>query len=73
MAEDAEIGSRISSTTTSAKNSSLSVKMANDAEVGKDDGSDDETVKRLSLSKKPNMPIKYLTSLHSKKKMSFSW
>ena len=64
MAEDAEVGSGTSSTTRSAENSSASVDMAEDAEIGEGDGGDDETVKR-SLSKKPNVPIGYLTSLRS--------
>ena len=56
MAEDAEVGSGMSSTTRSAENSSASVDMAEDAEVGEGDGGDDETVER-SPSKKPNVPI----------------
>ena len=68
MAEDAEVGSETSSTTRSAKN--LLSDMAKDAEVGGNgDGGDDETVKK-SPSKKPNVPIGYLTSLRSEK-MSF--
>ena len=64
MAEDAEVGSGTSSTTRSAENSSASVDMAEDAEVGESDGGDDETVEK-SPSKKPNVPIGYLTSLRS--------
>ena len=63
MAEDAEVGSGISSTTRSAENSPSD--MAEDAEVGGNgNGGDDETVER-SPSKKPNVPIGYLTSLRS--------
>ena len=67
-AEDAEVGSGTSSTTRSAENSSASVDIAEDAEVGdNDDGGDDKTVKR-SPSKKPNVPMRYLTSLRSRKR-----
>ena len=63
MAEDAEVGSGTSSTTRSAENSPSD--MAENAEVGgNSDGGDDETVER-SPSKKPNVPIGYLTSLRS--------
>ena len=68
MAEDAEVGSGTSSTTRSAENSSASVDMAEDAEVGEGDGGDDETVERLALSKKSNVPTGYLTSLRSEKR-----
>ena len=45
--------------------------MAEDAEVGGNgDGGDDETVERSPLSKKPNVPTGYLTSLRFEK-MSF--
>ena len=64
MAEDAEVSSGMSSTTRSAKNLSVSVDMAEDAEVDEGDDSDDKTVKR-SPSKKPNISIRYLTSLRS--------
>ena len=64
MAEDAEVGSRTSSTNRLANNLSTSVDMAEDAEVGEGDGGDNETVKR-SPSKKPNIPIEYLISLRS--------
>ena len=43
--------------------------MAEDDEIGESDGGDDEMVEQ-SPSKKPNVPIRYLTSLRSKK-MSF--
>ena len=66
-AEDAEIGSGTSSTTRSAKNLSVSVELAKNAEVGWGDGGDDETVKKLPLSKKPNVPIEYPSSLYSEK------
>ena len=63
-AEDAEVRSGMSSTTRSVKNSPSD--MAEDAEVGGNgDGDDDETVERSLLSKKPNGPIEYLTSLRS--------
>ena len=62
MAKDAEVGSKTSSTTRLAKNSSASVHMVEDAEVGEVDGSDDEMVKKSS-SKKSNGPTRYLTSL----------
>ena len=40
--------------------------MAKDTEIGDNgNGGDDETVKRSSLSKKPNGPTKYFTSLRS--------
>ena len=63
MAEDAEVGSRTSSTTRSAENLSASVDMAEDAEVGENAGDNDEMVKR-SPFKKLNVPIGYLTFLH---------
>ena len=64
MAEDAKLGSGISSTTRSAEN--LPSDMAEDAEVGGNgDCGDDETVKRLPLSKKSNGLMGYLTSLRS--------
>ena len=63
-AEDAKFGSGTSPTTRSAENSPLD--MAEDAEVGgKGDGGSNETVKRSPLSKKPNGPTEYLTSLRS--------
>ena len=63
-AEDAEVGSRTSSTTRSAKN--LPSDMAEDVEVGGNgDGGDDKTVERSPLSKKPNGLMGYLTSLCS--------
>ena len=66
MAEDAEVGSRTSSTTRSAENLSASVDIAEDAEVGGNgDGGDDETVERSPLSKKSSGPMGYLTSLRS--------
>ena len=65
IAEDAEVDSKTSSTTRSAKNLSASVDMAEDAEVGKRDGDNNETVKRSSLSKKPNGLMGYLTLLCS--------
>ena len=65
-AEDAEVGSGTSSTTRSAKNSPSD--MAEDAEVGgNDDGGDDKTVERPP-SKKPNVPMGYLTFLRSGKR-----
>ena len=64
-AEDAEVGSGMSSTTRSAKNLSVLVDMAEDAEVGEGDGGDDKTVKRSPLSKKSNGPMRYLTFLRS--------
>ena len=68
-AEDAELGSKTSSTFRSTENSSASVDMAEDAEVAEGDGGDDKTVKQ-SPSKKPNVPTRYFTSLHFEK-MSF--
>ena len=63
-ANNAEVGSGISSTTRSDEN--LPSNMAKDAEVGGNgDGSDDETVERSPLSKKLNGSIGYLTSLRS--------
>ena len=63
MAEDAEVGSGMNSTTRSAENSPLG--MAEDIEVGgNSDGANDETDKR-SPSKKSSGPIGYLTSLRS--------
>ena len=64
MAEDVEVGSGTSSTTRSGENLLASVDMAEDAEVGEGDSGDDETVER-SPSKKPKVPIGYLTSLRS--------
>ena len=70
MAEDVEVKSKTSSTARSAKNSLSD--MAENAEVcGNGDGGDNEMVERSPLSKKPNVPTKYLTFLRSKK-MSFS-
>ena len=71
MAEDAEVGSKTSSKTRWAKNLSASVDMAEDAEVGEDDDDDDETVKRLSLFKKPNVftGYSYLPLLQKKTKL----
>ena len=68
MAEDAEVGSGTSSTTKSAKNLSASMDMTEDTEVDKSDADDDKTVKRSTLSEKPNVPTGYLTTLHSKKR-----
>ena len=63
MAEDAEVGSGTSSTSRSAEN--LPSDMADDAEVGDNgDDVDDKTVKR-SPPKKSNVPMGYLTPLHS--------
>ena len=67
MTEDAEVGSKISFTTRSAKNLSASVDMAKDAEVSGGDSGDDETVNRLSLFKKPNISMEYLISPRPKK------
>ena len=70
MAEDAEVKSGTSSTIRSAKN--LPLEMAEDAEVdANSDGGDDETVKRSSLSKKPNILIEYLTSSRFRKRCVF--
>ena len=63
-AEDAEVDSGTNFITRSAENLSASIDMAEDAEVGEGDGGDDETVER-SPSKKPNVPMGYLTSLRS--------
>ena len=69
MAEDAEVDSGTSSMTRSAKNLSASVDMAENAEVaGNGNGGDDKTVKRSLFSKKPNIPIEYLSSPSSRKK-----
>ena len=43
--------------------------MVKDAEVDSDgESADDETIKKSPLSKKPNVPIRYLTSLYTKKR-----
>ena len=65
MAENAEVGSRTSSTTRSAKNLAALVNIAEDAKVGESDGGDDETVKKSPLFRKLSGPIGYLTSLRS--------
>ena len=70
MAENVKVGSGISSITRSAENSSASMNMAKNAELGEGDNGDDKMVKQ-SLSKKPNLPTGYLTSLRSEK-ISFS-
>ena len=67
-AEDAKVGSKISSMTRSAKNLSTSVDIAEDAGVDEGDGGDDKMVKRLPLYKKLNKPTGYLTSLRSGKR-----
>ena len=60
-------------TTTTRLAENLPSDMAGDAEVGGNGDSDDnETVERSPLSKKPNGPTRYLISLRSGKKMSFS-
>ena len=47
--------------------------MSKDDKVGgNDDCDNDKTVKKLRLSKKPNISIRYFTSLRFKKTMSFS-
>ena len=66
-AEDAEVGSKTSSTTKSAKNLSPSVDMAKNTKFVEDNGGDNKTIKRLPFSKKLNLPTGYLTTLHSKK------
>ena len=66
MVQDAEVSSGMSFATRSAENFSASVNMTDDAEFGEGDGGDDKTVKRAS-SKKPNIPMRYLTSLCSGK------
>ena len=63
MAEDAGVGSGISSTTRSAENWSASIEMAADAENGEGDSDDDETVKRSPFSKKSSRLMGYFTSL----------
>ena len=63
MAEDAKADSGTSSTTKSGENLSASVEMTEDAKFGKGDGDDDKTVKRSTLSMKPNGRMGYLTSL----------
>ena len=61
-------------TTTTRLAKNLPLDMAEDAKVsGNGDSGDDETVERSPLSKKPNGPTGYLTSLRSGKKMSFPW
>ena len=63
-AENAEVRSETSFTTRSTEISLLD--MAEDAEFGGNgDGGNDETVERSPLSKKPNRPTEYFTSLHS--------
>ena len=59
ITEDTELGSKTSSMTRLAKNSSLLVDIAEDVEVGEDNGGDDETVERSLLFKKPNVPTGY--------------
>ena len=69
-AEDAEVRNGTSSINKSVEN--LPLIMAEDAEVGDNgDDVDNKTVKRSPLSKKPNGPIKYLTSLYFRKKWVF--
>ena len=68
MAEDAEIGSRTSSTTRSVEN--WASDMAEDAEVGGNcDGGDDKTFEK-SPSQKLNVSTRYLTVLRSVKMSS---
>ena len=69
MAEDAEVGSRTSSTIRLAENSSATVDMAEDAEVGgNDDSSDDETVKKITFQEvKRTYGISYLPTLRKDK------
>ena len=70
MAENAGVESKTSSTTRSAKNSLSN--LAENTEVGDNGNSgDNETVKISSFSNKPNIPIGYFTSLHSKKRSIF--
>ena len=52
--------------TRSAKNSPLD--MAEDAEIGEGDGGDNEMIKKSPLSKKPNIPTRYFTSLRFEKR-----
>ena len=68
MAESAEIDRGTSSIIRSAKILLALVDMAEDAEIDEDNGRDDETVKRSTLSKKPNVFTRYLTSLYSEKR-----
>ena len=72
MTEDIEFGIRMSSTTRPAKNLPASMNMAENAEVGEGCGGDDEMVKKPP-SKKLSGLMRYLTSLRSRKKMSFLW
>ena len=65
MVKDAEVGSKTSSTTRSAKNLSAVVDMAEDTKVGKDDGGDNKMVERSPFSRKSSGLIGYLISLHS--------
>ena len=65
-AEDAEVGSGISSTTRSSENSLSD--MTENAEVGGNgDGGNDKTVERSPLFKKSNGPTEYFNFLRSKK------
>ena len=64
-AEDAEVGSRTSSTTRSANNSSASVDMAEEAEVSSNgDGGDDEMVKKITFQEvEQTYRVSYLLTL----------
>ena len=65
MAENAEVDSKTSSTTRSAKNLSASVDMTENAEVGGNgDGGDDETVKKITFQEvKWTYGVSYLPTL----------
>ena len=79
MAEDAQVGNKTSFTIRSAENLLASVDIVEDTENDESDGSNNKTVKRLSLSKMPNVPTRYFTSLCSKKRwvsldsFGYSW
>ena len=67
MAEDAKVGSKMSSITRSTKNFLLDI--AKDVEIGGNwDGVDDKTIKWSPFCKKPNVLREYLTSLCSTKR-----
>ena len=68
MTENADVVGRISSTIRLAKNLLALVDKAKDNKVGKsNNSSNNKTVKRLPLSKKPNVLIEYFISFYFKK------
>ena len=69
ITEDVEISSKTTFTNKLGKNLSALVDIAEDSEVDESNIGDDKTVKRSPLSKKPNVPIGYPTSLCSWQKV----